>query len=148
MNIFKGMNRQPINRLVAARARGKQERLRGGCGGRAVAGAGNRRAGGAGLAMKTSEILFKAREIQLERGRAVNSYEDDCGRVCMIGAIRLACNVSTNEENCIAARLATEYVRKVVKHWLVCFSDDDCETVDDMAAAFEIAACCAAAEGN
>ena len=98
--------------------------------------------------MKTSEILFRAREIQLQRGRAMLVRENARGAVCMLGALSLA----ISDEKCsgldIPARckLAIEQVLDVGFLWN--FSDCECETVDDMAAAFEIAACCAAAKGK
>ena len=99
--------------------------------------------------MKTSEILFKAREIQLERGRAVNDYENEHSGVCMIGAIRLACgSVSPHGGNHLAIPAYFAMERVTGPLHLTLFSDRDCKTKHDMAAAFEIAACCAAAEGN
>ena len=99
--------------------------------------------------MKTSEILFKAREIQLARGRAVKDYENEQGGVCMIGAVRLACgSISPNSGNALADPAYLALLRVTGFQKLEFFSDRDCKTKYDMAAAFEIAACCAAAEGN
>ena len=93
--------------------------------------------------MKISNILFRAREIQLKRGRAQHQMENDRGNVCMLGALWLASGNSHAKNyacqmffgDCLGVGILTD------------FSDYVCKTVDDMAAAFEIAACCAAAEG-
>lgn len=99
--------------------------------------------------MKTSEILFKARDIQLERGRAKGVFEARNGSVCMIGALRVACGLPTNlylfdEGYMNAART----VRYIVDMLIPDFSDLHCKTAEDMATVFEIAACCAVADGN
>ena len=92
--------------------------------------------------MKTSEILFRAREIQLERGRAYGWSEDAQGRVCMLRAIDLAADYH-------GYGAARDYLQECIGEQSIArFSDGVCETKEDMAAAFEIAACCASAEGK
>ena len=98
--------------------------------------------------MKTSEILFRAREIQLERGRAFDCFENIRGGVCMIGAVRLACGAKSGHINFVGADRALHAIKKLVGKYTQDFSDDDCKTKYDMAAAFEIAACCAAVDGK
>ena len=99
--------------------------------------------------MKTSEILFKARDIQLTRGRAVGDYENARGGVCMIGAISLAYDIIStkplqfNNTNAYAALREVTNMSQISS-----FSDKHCKTKYDMAAAFEIAACCSAAKGD
>ena len=91
--------------------------------------------------MKTSEILFRAREIQLERGRAYRTSMDEEGRVCMMGALELASSWGYGR--------AQDYLQECIGFNSVgYFSDKHCKTKEDMAAAFEIAACCASAEGK
>ena len=92
--------------------------------------------------MKTSEILFRAREIQLERGRAYRTSMDEEGRVCMLRAIDLA----ADGDGYGAAR---RYLQECIgEEFISRFSDGVCKTKYDMAAALEIAACCASAEGK
>ena len=98
--------------------------------------------------MKTSEILFRAREIQLERGRTSGAYENARGGVCMIGAVRLACGAKSGNDKVFGTAEALDTIRKLVGAYTQDFSDDVCKTKYDMAAAFEIAACCASAEGK
>lgn len=97
--------------------------------------------------MKTSEILFRAREIQLERGRAAYTRENWTGGVCMMGALSLACSDGESSERTVPDRYEQAITQALDVGILWHFSDFHCATKEDMAAAFEIAACCAAAEG-
>jgi hypothetical protein len=107
--------------------------------------------------MKTSEILFKAREIQLKRGRA-NGYLElyPGGPTCMLGSISAAVSGYALDLACIPAKVlsAVLYVTEEPGFFppivgaVARFSNHHYETVEDMAAALEIAACCAAAEGD
>jgi hypothetical protein len=97
--------------------------------------------------MKISEVLFKAREIQLERGRASGVLEDRRGCICMLGAINLAMNGDAYDMR-RGEGVRIFFGKAIGDGWSIArFSNIACRTKYDMAAAFEIAACCAAAEG-
>lgn len=98
--------------------------------------------------MKTSEILFRAREIQLERGRARYERENSTGAVCMMGALSLALSDGESSGMSVPDRYRKAITRALDVGDLWSFSDFNCATKYDMAAAFEIAACCASAEGK
>lgn len=103
--------------------------------------------------MKTSEVLYRAAEVQRERGRCSYDFSNPRGGVCMWGAINVVVNGDPFDWTGVdplaeggAPILA--HVERVTGIGVPEFSNDHCRNVNDMCAALEIAADIAAAEGN
>lgn len=102
--------------------------------------------------MNTSDVLYKAADVMRERGRCPNDLEDVRGRVCMLGAINVVVTGSAwvwaEPGYGFASSPITSHLEGVIGAEVSHFSNDMCRTADDCAAAFEIAADIAAAEGT
>lgn len=91
-----------------------------------------------------SRILNAAAEVMRQRGRAVGAYRDDSGRVCMIGAIRVACHGESGGCPdrfcpCIDVDCALEdYLWRVYDKTIIDYSDSN--NLETCVATFEKAA--------